>query len=57
MLVSDAPFPIGDSEPRKVIEGAYFNDAQKKGILGGTAQGVFRVRVDCWRGPANLRWV
>jgi len=27
MLVSDAPFPIGDSEPRKVIEGAYFNDA------------------------------
>ena len=48
MLGSDMPFPIGDPEPRKVVEGAYFNDAQKKGILGGTAQGVFRVRPDCW---------
>src|SRR4051812_47483217 len=48
MLGSDMPFPIGDPEPRKVVEGAYFNDAQKKGILGETAQGVFRVRPDCW---------
>ncbi len=48
MLGSDTPFPIGDPEPRKVVEGAYFNDAQKKGILGETAQGVFRVRPDCW---------
>jgi aminocarboxymuconate-semialdehyde decarboxylase len=48
MLGSDAPFPIGDPAPKKVVEGAYFNEAQKKGILGGTAQGVFRVRADCW---------
>ncbi len=48
MLGSDQPFPIGDPEPRKVVEGTYFNDAQKKGILGETAQGVFRVRPDCW---------
>ena len=48
MLGSDMPFPIGDPEPRKVVEGAYFNDAQKKGILGATAQSVFRVRPDCW---------
>jgi len=48
MLGSDAPFPIGDPEPRKVIEGAYFSEAQRQGILGGTAQGVFRVRPDCW---------
>lgn len=48
MLGSDMPFPIGDPEPRKVVEGAYFNDAQKKGILGETAQAVFRVRPDCW---------
>jgi aminocarboxymuconate-semialdehyde decarboxylase len=48
MLGSDQPFPIGDPEPKKVLEGAYFNEAQKKGILGGTAQGVFRVRPDCW---------
>ena len=48
MLGSDQPFPIGDPEPRKVVEGTYFNAAQKKGILGETAQTVFRVRADCW---------
>ena len=48
MLGSDQPFPIGDPEPRKVLEGAYFNEAQKQGILGETAQTVFRVRPDCW---------
>jgi aminocarboxymuconate-semialdehyde decarboxylase len=48
MLGSDQPFPIGDPEPRKVVEGATFNEAQKKGILCETAQGVFRVRPDCW---------
>lgn len=48
MLGSDMPFPIGDPAPTRVLEGAYFNDAQKKGILGETAQGVFRVRPDCW---------
>jgi aminocarboxymuconate-semialdehyde decarboxylase len=49
MLGSDMPFPIGDPEPAKVLEGAYFTEAQKHGILGGTAQSVFRVREDCWR--------
>jgi aminocarboxymuconate-semialdehyde decarboxylase len=49
MLGSDQPFPIGDPEPRKALEAAYFNDALKKGILGETAQSVFRVRSDCWR--------
>ena len=48
MLGSDMPFPIGDPAPQRVIEGAYLNDAQKRGILGGTAQSVFRVRPDCW---------
>lgn len=48
MLGSDQPFPIGDPEPKKALEGAYFNDALKKGILGETAQSVFRVRADCW---------
>ena len=48
MLGSDQPFPIGDPEPRKVVEGAAFNEGQKKGILGETAQTVFRVRADCW---------
>ncbi len=48
MLGSDMPFPIGDPAPTRVVEGATFTEAQKKGILGGTAQGVFRVRPDCW---------
>ena len=48
MLGSDMPFPIGDPAPKKAVEGAYFTEAQKKGILGSTAQGVFRVRPDCW---------
>ena len=48
MLGSDQPFPIGDPEPAKALEGAYFNEALKKGILGETAQSVFRIRADCW---------
>ena len=48
MLGSDMPFPIGDPAPTKVVQAATFSDAQRKNILGGTAQGVFRVRRDCW---------
>jgi len=48
MLGSDMPFPIGDPAPTRVVEGAYFTEAQKQGILGGTAQSVFKVRPDCW---------
>jgi aminocarboxymuconate-semialdehyde decarboxylase len=48
MLGSDAPFPIGDPEPKKVIEGARFTSPQKNDILSATAQSVFRVRTDCW---------
>jgi aminocarboxymuconate-semialdehyde decarboxylase len=48
MLGSDAPFPIGDPEPRKVIAEANFTNEQRQDILSGTAQQVFRVRPDCW---------
>lgn len=48
MLGSDAPFPIGDPAPKKVIENANFTDAQKNDMLSATAQNVFRVRPDCW---------
>lgn len=48
MLGSDAPFPIGDPEPKKVIANADFTDAQKNDMLSATAQSVFRVRSDCW---------
>jgi aminocarboxymuconate-semialdehyde decarboxylase len=50
MLGSDAPFPIGDPEPRKVIANGDFTDAQKNDMLSATAQSVFRVRSDCWCG-------
>jgi aminocarboxymuconate-semialdehyde decarboxylase len=48
MMGSDAPFPIGDLEPKKVIENAEFTDAQKNDMLSATAQSVFSVRPDCW---------
>ena len=48
MLGSDAPFPIGDPEPRTVIANSSFNEEEKKDMLTHTAQKVFRVRSDCW---------
>lgn len=49
MLGSDMPFPIGDMEPCKVVHAAGFGAAERASILGGNAQGVFRIRHDCWR--------
>jgi aminocarboxymuconate-semialdehyde decarboxylase len=46
MLGSDAPFPIGDPEPVKVIRNPDFTEAQKGGMLSQTAQQVFRIRSD-----------
>jgi len=48
MLGSDAPFPIGDPEPAKVVHAAQFSDGDRTKILGATAQRVFRLRPDCW---------
>lgn len=48
MLGSDMPFPIGDLEPQKLIHAAHLPEGEKQAILGTTAQGVFRVRPDCW---------
>ena len=50
MLGSDAPFPIGDPEPRKVIANANLKDEEREQMLTSTAQKVFRVRSDCWCG-------
>jgi aminocarboxymuconate-semialdehyde decarboxylase len=46
MLGSDAPFPIGDPEPKKVVDAANFSAADKDKILSLTAQAVFRLRAD-----------
>ena len=41
MLGSDWPFPIGDFQPTKVVEGATLSATDKAGILGGNARRVF----------------
>jgi aminocarboxymuconate-semialdehyde decarboxylase len=46
MLGSDAPFPIGDPEPCKVVE-AVFQGDERAAVMGRNAQGVFRIRPDC----------
>lgn len=45
MLGSDAPFPIGDPEPCKVVEAAFDGDARKR-VLERNAAEVFRIRPD-----------
>ena len=46
MLGSDAPFPMGDPDPRRVIDSARLTDEQKLEMLGATARDVFRLRAD-----------
>jgi aminocarboxymuconate-semialdehyde decarboxylase len=47
MLGSDMPFPMGDPQPRKIIDDAAVDAAEKQAMLGETAQKVFRLRPDC----------
>ncbi len=47
MLGSDMPFPIGDMEPCKVVHATGLGEQERTAILGGNAQGVFRIRPDC----------
>lgn len=44
MLGSDMPFPIGDPEPLNVIRQASITEAQRAGVLGATAEKIFRLR-------------
>src|SRR5262245_40954182 len=41
MLGSDAPFPIGDLAPRKVVDAAGFSNDEKRSINGGLAERLF----------------
>jgi aminocarboxymuconate-semialdehyde decarboxylase len=43
MLGSDYPFPIGDPQPRRVVETAGFDDAGVSAMLGGTAKALFGI--------------
>ncbi len=41
MLGSDYPFPIGDRDPRRVIETSGYDQAEVEAMLGGTAARLF----------------
>ena len=43
MLGSDAPFPMGDPEPMKVVEASNLTAEEKSAVLGATARKVFRL--------------
>ena len=43
MLGSDYPFPIGDPQPRNVIESGHFTDEQKDDMLSGVARSLFGI--------------
>jgi aminocarboxymuconate-semialdehyde decarboxylase len=43
LLGSDHPFPIGDSEPLRVVEEAGFAEPERSAILGETAARIFRL--------------
>ena len=45
MLGSDWPFPIGDFEPRKVVEAAKLSETDRAGILGGNAARIFGLEI------------
>jgi aminocarboxymuconate-semialdehyde decarboxylase len=43
MMGSDAPFPIGDSEPMKIVTGARLSALQMASINGGLAAKIFKL--------------
>ena len=44
MMGSDMPFPIGDTEPAKIVAGAGLSKAQTDSINGGLAARLFRIQ-------------
>jgi aminocarboxymuconate-semialdehyde decarboxylase len=47
MLGSDHPFPIGDPEPRRVVDETALSRAERRGILGETAARLFHLPCGC----------
>jgi aminocarboxymuconate-semialdehyde decarboxylase len=41
MMGSDMPFPIGDTEPMKIVGSAGFGDRERGEINGGLARRLF----------------
>jgi aminocarboxymuconate-semialdehyde decarboxylase len=44
MMGSDMPFPIGDTEPMKIVAAAGLSKAQADSINGGLAARLFRIQ-------------
>jgi aminocarboxymuconate-semialdehyde decarboxylase len=44
MMGSDMPFPIGDTEPMKIVAAAGLTSAQTASINGGLAERLFKIR-------------
>ena len=47
MLGSDYPFPIGDPEPRRIIDETSLTEAERRAILGETAARIFHIDCGC----------
>jgi len=47
MLGSDYPFPIGDPEPRRIVDETSLTDAERRAILGETAARIFHIDCGC----------
>ena len=43
MMGSDMPFPIGDTEPMKIVAQAGLTPAQTASITGGLAARLFKI--------------
>ena len=44
MMGSDMPFPIGDTEPMKIVAAAGLSKAQADSINGGLAARLFKIQ-------------
>lgn len=53
MLGSDHPFPIGDSEPLKIVEETALQPEERRSILGDTAAHLFHIAGGCSCGKAG----
>jgi aminocarboxymuconate-semialdehyde decarboxylase len=47
VLGSDYPFPIGDPEPRRIIDETSLTEAERRATLGETAARIFHIDCGC----------
>ena len=50
VLGSDYPFPIGDPEPRRIIDETSLTEAERRATLGETAARIFHIDCGCHGG-------